>query len=208
MVERWFEIRRKSIKKTKKRKFPTFASNTQSTGQVNAEAANSLPSTSSASSEQLAECSQDLEEEPEKPSRKRWAYSEEQNAGLQVAYDESRYLSNERAIALGIHFVLPFHHVQNWFNSCTRRRRRDRLKQKRHEGNKQNQQSTSSSSVVALPPSLIHRQDASQLDGNEPHYLDGKLINKIDQSNELAPLDVSDVIYVLGDQQDDTNELI
>ena len=32
MVERWFEIRRKSIKKTKNRKFPTSASNTQSTG--------------------------------------------------------------------------------------------------------------------------------------------------------------------------------
>ncbi|CAK8680895.1 unnamed protein product [Clavelina lepadiformis] len=206
-VERWFEIRRKSVKQTTKRKLPTSASNTQSTRQANAEAATSLPSTSSASSEQTTESSQDLEEEPKKPSRKRWAYSEEQNAGLQVAYDESRYLSNERAIALAIHFVLPFHRVQNWFRSCTRRRRAG-LKQKRHEGNKQNQQSTLSSSVVALTSLHIHREDPSQHDGNEPHYFDGNLINENDQSNELASLDVYDVIHVLGDQQDDANEPI
>ncbi|CAK8680888.1 unnamed protein product [Clavelina lepadiformis] len=180
MVERWFEIRRKSIKQTTKRKFPTSASNTQSTN---------------------------LAEEPKKPSRKRWAYSDEQNAGLQVAYDESRFLTNERTFALAIHFVLPFHRVQNWFRSCTRRRRAG-LKQKRHEGNKQNQQSTSSSSVVALTSSHIHRQDPSQHDGNEPHYFDGNLINEIDQSNKLAPLDVYDVIHVLGDRQDDANEPI
>ena len=121
------------------------------------------------------------------------------NAGLQVAYDESRYLSNERTIALAVFFVLAFHRVQNWFGSCTRRRRAG-LKQKRHEGNKQNQQSTSSSSVVALTSSHIHRQDPSQHDGNEPHYFDGNLINENDQSNELASLDVYDVIHVLGDQ--------
>ncbi|CAK8680892.1 unnamed protein product [Clavelina lepadiformis] len=88
------------------------------------------------------------------------------------------------------------------------RRRRAGLKQKRHEGNKQNQQSTLSSSVVALTSSHIHRQDPSQHDGNEPQYFDGNLINENDQSNELASLDVYDVIHVLGDQQDDANEPI
>ncbi|XP_076813552.1 uncharacterized protein LOC143460070 isoform X1 [Clavelina lepadiformis] len=186
MVERWFEIRRKSIKQTSKRKFPTSASNTQSTGR------------------RLL----DLEEEPKKPSRKRWAYSDEQNAGLQVAYDESRFLTNERTIALAIYFVIPVRRVENWFHNRTRTRRGAYLKQKRLDKIQQNKQSTSSSSLAALPSSHIHRQDPSQQDGNELDYLDGNLTKKIDQSNELAPLDVYDVIHVLGDQQDDANEPI
>ncbi|XP_076814797.1 uncharacterized protein LOC143460976 [Clavelina lepadiformis] len=206
MVERWFEIRRKSIKKTKKRKFPTSASNTQSTGQVNAEAATSLPSTSSASSEQLAESSQ--EGEPEKPSLKPYAFSAEQNAGLQVAYGVSRFLNKERTFALAIYFVIPVRRVENWFHNRTKILRAAYLKQKRLEKIQQNKQSASSSSVAALPSSHIHRQDPSQHDGNEPHYFDGNLINENNQSNELASLDVYDVIHVLGDQQDDANEPI
>ncbi|CAK8680897.1 unnamed protein product [Clavelina lepadiformis] len=205
-VERWFEIRRKSIKKTKKRKFPTFASNTQSTGQVNAEAATSLPSTSSASSEQPAESSQ--EGEPEKPSLKPYAFSAEQNAGLQVAYGVSRFLNKERTFALAIYFVIPVRRVENWFHNRTKILRGAYLKQKRLEKIQQNKQSTSSSSLAALPSSHIHRQDPSQQDGNEPHYLDGNLINENDQSNELASLNVYDVIHVLGDQQDDEYEPI
>ncbi|CAK8680894.1 unnamed protein product [Clavelina lepadiformis] len=206
-VERWFEIRRKSIKKKKKRKFPTSASNTQSTGQANAEAATSLPSTSSASSEQPAESSQDLEEEPEKSSWKPYAFSAEQNAGLQVAYRENPYLNDERTFALAIYFVIPVRHVDKWFHTRTRTRRGAYLKQKRLEEKQQNKQSTSSS-FVALRSSHIHRQEPSQHDGNELGYLDRNFINKNDQSNELAPLDVSDVIHVLGDQQDDANEPI
>ncbi|XP_076811731.1 uncharacterized protein LOC143458760 [Clavelina lepadiformis] len=207
-IERWFENKHKSIKKKKKGKFSTSASNTQNTGQVNAEAATSLPSTSSASSEQPAESSQDLEEEPEKSSWKPYAFSAEQNAGLQVAYRENPYLNDERTFALAIYFIIPVRHVDKWFHTRTRTRRGAYLKQKRLEEKQRSKRSTSSSSVVALTSSHIHRQDPSQQDGNEPHYLDGTFIKKIDQSNELAPLDVSDVIHVLGDQQDDANEPI
>ena len=130
------------------------------------------------------------------------------NAGLQVAYDESRFLNKERTFALAIYFVIPVRRVENWFHNRTRILRGAYLKQKRLEEKQQSKQRTSSSSVVALPSSLSHRQDPSQQDGNELHYLDGTLINENDQSNELASLDVYDVIHVLGDQQDDANEPI